>query len=258
MFSVVRSLEKERRSAARGAGFTLIELLVVIAIIAILAGMLLPALARAKEAGRRIACANDMRQLALAVTMYADDHNGMFPERTVGPRWPERLMPIYRDLRLLKCPSDTNRPRTGAVGTNGFAGDAAPRSYIINGWNDYFRMSIESELGHAISNQELMQKALGRSIRGDFVTEPTMTVLFGEKDGDSPHYYMDFMEGPLGNDITEVDQAKHSVSIKNSRSGGSNHVFVDGSTRFLRFGAGFKPVNLWAVTPEWRARILDF
>jgi len=59
--------------------FTLIELLVVIAVIAILAGLLLPVLSRAKEKARTAECRNHLRQLGLAVRMMADDHQGRFP-----------------------------------------------------------------------------------------------------------------------------------------------------------------------------------
>ncbi|MBI5386876.1 MAG: prepilin-type N-terminal cleavage/methylation domain-containing protein [Verrucomicrobia bacterium] len=219
--------------------FTLIELLVVIAIIAILAAMLLPALARAKEAGKRIACVNNLRQFGLSLQMYADDQEGLFPARLLPNTWATKLLPYYHDVKLLRCPSDGPSPRTAYNGTQ-YPADAAPRSYIINGFNDYFQETLTNFSMSAIT---------GLSGGETLIRQPTETIVFGEKRTDSEHYYMDFLETPAGNDTEELEQARHNGGM---RGGGSDYVFADGGTRYLKYGRSLAPINLWAITDTWR------
>lgn len=128
----LRSQTPTPRVRRGSRGFTLIELLVVIAIIAILAGMLLPALARAKSKGKAIQCINNLKQVGLAMVMYADEFDGYIP-RGNGYPWFLVYMPYmpeggtdkdYRQVRIYRCA--------------GYPADRSKRkqiiTYVINAW----------------------------------------------------------------------------------------------------------------------------
>src|SRR5262245_34459210 len=95
-------------SARRAAGFTLIELLVVIAIIALLAAILFPVFARARENARKSSCLNNMKQITLALNQYAQDYDEMLPAGCVnsGNGWAMATVPYIKSVQIMACPSD--------------------------------------------------------------------------------------------------------------------------------------------------------
>lgn len=99
----------------RTEGFTLIELLVVIAIIAILAAILFPVFARARENARKSTCASNLKQIGLGLMMYVQDYDQMYCGRMRGDAsgttrvtWPHLLQPYVKNTKIFVCPSQPN------------------------------------------------------------------------------------------------------------------------------------------------------
>lgn len=118
----------------RKTGFTLIELLVVIAIIALLAAILFPVFARARENARRSSCQSNLKQMALGVKQYVQDYDECFPLYSLNADilqngWMRQLQPYTKSEQIFQCPSET----TAAV-----ALPSSGASPLTNGTNDYF------------------------------------------------------------------------------------------------------------------------
>jgi prepilin-type N-terminal cleavage/methylation domain-containing protein/prepilin-type processing-associated H-X9-DG protein len=124
--------------ANRNQAFTLIELLVVIAIIALLMGILMPVLHKAREQGKDVICRSNLRQIGLGANLYAEDWDQMVPRGSSGQvAWYMLFMPFlaqkpidndYRTVEIYRCPSYPDKDQTIC--------------FVVNGWdfknrNDY-------------------------------------------------------------------------------------------------------------------------
>jgi prepilin-type N-terminal cleavage/methylation domain-containing protein len=172
-----------RRGSIR-TGFTLIELLVVIAIIAILAAILFPVFARAREAARKTACVSNVRQLGTSMMMYVSDYDGSYPPRMPAPPapggipckpcrtvdWRVYAMPYVKNDKLFVCPSDfgipialTNEPMNQATPRPGSLAAFTGNGQIFGG-SSYCLNVVVTRLGNEAAIVQPAETYMGAEI----------------------------------------------------------------------------------------------
>ena len=166
------SLSPQKRTGKKPPAFTLIELLVVIAIIAILAAILFPVFARARENARRSSCASNLKQISLGIIQYTQDYDEMYPLAVTGNvvnapfGWVDQIQPYMKSLQVFQCPSeaDSAAPQTNDPQAGGY------NDYFYNGalsWN-----GSENTTGTTITSYKT-------AVNQAALTQASLTIMLG-------------------------------------------------------------------------------
>jgi prepilin-type N-terminal cleavage/methylation domain-containing protein/prepilin-type processing-associated H-X9-DG protein len=197
-------------------GFTLIELLVVIAIIAILAAILFPVFARAREKARQTSCLSNLKQIGLAETMYQQDYDettGTYIQSAPSGvaddySWIDLLMPYVNNTQLFECPSAENGYRTDDVGALG--------SYGAN--------ISETDVGGLTGKGYLYCHRKVASFKA-----PAETAIFADTNG---NHYFRYSSGDI----------QGMAFLHND---GANVAYLDGHAKWISEGAVNTEVGRW-------------
>lgn len=227
--------------------FTLIELLVVIAIIAILAAILFPVFAQARDKARQASCISNMKQMGIGIMMYTQDYDettpadricGVAPNRLANQgsapcecgrpysAWIDHIQPYVKNYRINRCPSanpaDGYQPSQGALQPPGNDIENLRWHYNIN----YIYVWGNCQPGCNAGNDPwAVHCAFGRNMAS--ITTPADLIAITEGGGGPPD---------IRNTITNM-RCRHSK--------GGNYIFADGHVAFKRFQATLFPKFLW-------------
>ncbi|MES2465038.1 MAG: DUF1559 domain-containing protein [Armatimonadota bacterium] len=246
-----------RRTSSRRYGFTLIELLVVIAIIAILASILFPVFAQAREKARQASCLSNTKQLGLAFLAYSQDYDEAFvPYSTTLPtnvpnaeggttpylRWNALIQPYAKSLGIFTCPSAS---ATNSVIGNTASGTANTEygSYGINSAVAMVARGSVSEPTHATfvkpaetillaDSQDLRDPAKPAAIWGSYLARPTSTdPVTNQPDTKWPGSVFGWPDAPTTG-FTGETKMRRSVHYRHQ--GFANFTFLDGHAKSMR------------------------
>ena len=240
----------------RRRGFTLIELLVVIAIIAVLMGVLLPSLGKARKQAWAIACLNNLRQIGLAMSMYTEANNGFVPRQLdANVKWILVFVPHlsqgkklevndYRKIDVYQCPAF---PKTG-MGRGGRFNKDQTLDYSVNTWDmDDPRVEGNGNSLQGPSKITDIRRPGERIYLADNSSGPSRPIMLDEND-------LNKLDGINILDVWAANQlpwdfrnsrpnGSRRVAFDRHRTEGCNNLFFDGHTEYL--GARENTTMFW-------------
>ena len=228
----MKTLQSHRLVTRFLKGFTLVEILIVIAILGVLAGLLFPVFARARESGRRASCASNLKQIGVAISLYASDNNQTYPS-IEGPRafctWLNYIDPYVKNSQIFQCPSNRDENAEFRAGCPKSEEDTGPR-ILYNGSYDR-NMLIPGSHFHSHNFRH-----------------PATTILVLDGDGMSvsPGAYEKFTGDPSGPVLDREWIVLRSVKLRHTVGGreGDNVLWADGHVKWLSLEAMFDR-HLW-------------
>ncbi len=199
----------------RGAvGFTLIELLVVIAIIAILAAILFPVFARAREKARQTSCLSNLKQIGTAMLMYVQDYDERYGQSLSGTAIGtvtcyHQLMPYMKNDQILQCPSNPNEISAAGVNAVLTGAGAPPLAPGFNGTSYIFNTAVWED--------------------GNITDPPSGTPPIKDAEIQRPSETMSLGDGNL-----EVAPSLFNTPIMGTHNEMANAVFCDGHAKVVK------------------------
>jgi prepilin-type N-terminal cleavage/methylation domain-containing protein/prepilin-type processing-associated H-X9-DG protein len=214
-------------TTGRPRGFTLIELLVVIAIIAILAAILFPVFARARENARRASCQSNLRQIVLGIKQYLQDHDERFPsnpfvQSAATPGWAVGIQPYLKNTQIYQCPSESHSPDAAVNGVYQYT----DIGYTDYGYNVWLADENESKVKYSASTllvQDSIAEKANSGESGGSCSGPGTLAIFT----------------PMTTPVNQPGAAKRHLD-------GANYAFVDGHVKWFKGQADNQSTSIYS------------
>ena len=237
------------------SAFTLIELLVVIAIIAILAAILFPVFARARENARRSSCQSNLKQIGLGVMQYTQDYDERYPGYfypSSNCYWVAQIQPYIKSAQVFQCPSESTAP--GTLTGVGVAPQANVTDYFYNNALTSYNGPANAEVG---INQAAVNNVALTIMNGDWKSSSMYDQLPTKAAPNSGHNCSGILgDTPVASgDCSDALALDRTAAVRHLE--GANYAFADGHVKWYKPNSIYGEATPFATSqgsPTFRAK----